>query len=361
MLPEVGEEGQKRLSNARILLVGAGGLGSPSALYLAAAGVGTIAIADDDTVELSNLQRQVLHSTKDIGRLKVDSAKDHISQLNPLVEVITIASRVSTSNVSSLLSSYDLILDGSDNIATRYLLSDACVRLSKPLLFASISQFEGQASMLIDNSAPCYRCLYPVAPPLEFTLNCSQAGVLGVLPAILGCLQATEAIKWILKIGEPLCGKLWTWNALTSTSKIYKVERELNCAGCSPEALKNQQLQLNNNNKEGDPQTMKHLEISPVELKNILDSNEAVQLVDVRSTEEHKISNIGGKLIPLDTLDKRYVELDKNVPVIVFCHHGIRSRSAAKILLEHGFTQVHSLSGGIDRWSRQIDPSIPRY
>jgi molybdopterin/thiamine biosynthesis adenylyltransferase/rhodanese-related sulfurtransferase len=357
LLPEMGLAGQTKLLQSRVLLVGAGGLGSPAALYLAAAGIGCLGIADADRVDLSNLQRQILHGTSDIQRLKVESAKETLQELNPQLRVETHAVHVTRENVLDLVAAYDVVVDGSDNFPTRYALSDACVRLQKPLVFGSVHRFQGQVSVLATPAGPCYRCLFPEPPPPELAPNCAEAGVLGVLPGLVGTLQATEAIKIIGGFGTPLIGRLWTWDALTATAREFRVERDTECPSCSGTG---RARPWNFQTKE-EGCSMSHQEISPQSLKERLDKGDKLLILDVRDPEEYAIANIGGVLIPLSELEQRFAEVDKSQEIVVICHHGVRSRHAAQFLAAQGYPNVSNLQGGIDRWSFQIDPKIPRY
>jgi sulfur-carrier protein adenylyltransferase/sulfurtransferase len=360
-LPEVGLPGQLRLAQAKVLVVGAGGLGSPASLYLAAAGVGTLGLVDFDRVDLSNLQRQILHSTRDVGRAKTESARDRLSDLNPNLNLETWDSRLDIQLAHTLVPQYDVIVDGSDNLPTRYLLNDVAVRFNKPLVYGSVFRFEGQCSVFGLKGGPCYRCLYPVSPPPGAMPNCGEGGVLGILPGVIGTLQATEAIKLVTGIGESLQGRLITWNALTSTFSTFRINPDPDCPVCG--------LNVDPNWIDGSTQgeicamsvSQKPEELSPSDDKERKDRGEAIILIDVREPFEAKLASIGGSLIPLNELPKRLNELDRNASYVLICHHGMRSRNAAHFLAQNGFARVANLSGGIDRWSVEIDPSVPRY
>jgi sulfur-carrier protein adenylyltransferase/sulfurtransferase len=361
LMPEVTSEGQKRLKAARVLCIGAGGLGSPSALYLAAAGVGTIGIVDFDVVDLSNLQRQILHGTKDVGRSKLDSARDRLRDTNPEIEIELHQCRFSSDNASEIVSKYDVVVDGSDNFATRYLSNDVCVFAQKPNVYGSIFRFEGQTSVFAPHlGGPCYRCLFPEPPPPDSVPNCAQAGVLGVLPGIIGTLQAIEAIKLIVGVGEPLIGRLLHFDALKVKFRGLTLRRDAQCPVCGENPTIFSPIDYEQfcgaHREETTPAISVH------ELKQKMDAREAFQLIDVREPFEHEIARIdGAKLIPLGEFAQRVDELQREQPIIVHCHSGKRSAQAVRLLQQRGFTNAYNLEGGIDAWSDQIDPSVPKY
>ena len=360
-LPEVGVAGQQKLKAARVLLVGAGGLGSPAALYLASAGVGTIGIVDSDVVDASNLQRQVLHDTPSIGDRKVDSAMRRIAALNPFVNVETIHDRLTSSNAREVVSRYDIVLDGSDNFPTRYLVNDACVLERKPFVYGSIFRFEGQLSLFGAPGGPCYRCLFADPPPPELVPSCVEAGVLGVLPGIVGTLQALEVIKWIIGIGRSAMGRLVLIDARDLRFREIAIPRDAACAAC------------------GDNPTITGLidydafcgtamqgiagrEIDTSALARVLGSAQPPLLLDVREQWEHDIAQLPGSiLIPLAELPERLGELPGHREIVTVCHHGMRSLVAQQLLAGAGFGKVWSLSGGIDAWARQVDGAMRRY
>jgi sulfur-carrier protein adenylyltransferase/sulfurtransferase len=361
IMPEVTSEGQNRLKAARVLCVGAGGLGSPAALYLAAAGVGTIGIVDFDEVDLSNLQRQILHGTKDIGRGKLESARDRLHDINPQIEIELHRCRFSSENASQLVAGYDVVVDGSDNFPTRYLSNDVCVFARKPNVYGSVFRFEGQTTLFAPHlGGPCYRCLFPEPPPPESVPNCAQAGVLGVLPGIIGMLQAIETLKLILGIGEALVGRLLHFDALKVRFRELNLRRDPQCPVCGENPTIFAPIdyeQFCGVRQEGEVPGM-----SPQELKRRMDAGESFELIDVREPFEYEIARIdGAKLIPLAEITKRLDELEDKQPIIVHCHSGMRSAQAVRLLQQRGFTKVYNLEGGIDAWSDQIDPSVPKY
>ncbi len=362
IMPEVTLEGQRRLKAARVLCIGAGGLGSPAALYLAAAGVGTIGIVDFDDVDLSNLQRQILHGTKDVGRGKLESAQDRLRDMNPEIGIELHQCRFSSENASEIVSKYDVVVDGSDNFATRYLSNDVCVFAQKPNVYGSVFRFEGQTTVFApDLGGPCYRCLFPEPPPPESVPNCAQAGVLGVLPGIIGMLQTIETIKLIVGIGEPLIGRLLHFDALKVKFRELKLRRDLQCPVCGENPtifspIDYEQFCGVRNEDEAIPAISAH------ELKQKMDGCEAFELIDVREPFEYEIARIdGAKLIPLGEIAERTDELQHELPIIVHCHSGARSAQAVQLLQQRGFRNVYNLEGGIDAWSDQIDPAVPKY
>ncbi len=362
VLPEVRMEGQLKLKSASVLIVGAGGLGSPAALYLAAAGIGRLGIVDQDVVELSNLQRQIIHSTNSIGRGKSDSARERIRGLNPEVSVETFPLKLTSENALEVLKPYDVIIDGSDNFPTRYLLNDASVLLAKPLVYGCIFRFEGQASVFEGTSGPCYRCLFPEPPPAHLAPNCEEGGVLGVLPGVIGSIQATETIKIILGIGDLLVGKMLHFDALRMEFRTIRLSKDPACPMCGAERKITQLIDYeafcasSSGGKESNS-----FEITPVELQQKLQSGRPISVIDVREPYEFEIANIGGRLIPLNELSKKEKLLSKDDEIIVVCHHGHRSESAVEYLRGRGFERVKNLVGGIDRWSVEVDRSVPRY
>jgi len=361
LMPEVTSEGQRRLKAARILSIGAGGLGSPAALYLAAAGVGTIGIVDFDDVDLSNLQRQILHGTKDIGRSKLESARDRLRDINPEIEIELHECRFSSENASQLVAQYDLVVDGSDNFPTRYLSNDVCVFARKPNVYGSVFRFEGQTTVFAPHlGGPCYRCLFPEPPPPDSVPNCAQAGVLGVLPGIIGMLQAIETIKLIVGIGEPLLGRLLHFDALKVKFRELNLRRDPECPVCGENPTIFSPIDYEQfcgaRNEDAIPTMSAH------ELKRKMDAREPFELIDVREAFEYEIARIdGAKLIPLGEVAERAEELARERPIVVHCHSGQRSAQAVRLLQQRGFATVFNLEGGIDAWSDQIDPNVPKY
>lgn len=372
ILPQVGLAGQQKLRRASVLIVGAGGLGSPIALYLAAAGIGRLGVVDFDAVELSNLQRQVLHGTPDVGRPKVESAREAIGRINPQVQVELYDTRLTAANAMDILRPYDVVVDGTDNFPTRYLTNDACVLLGKPNVYGSIFRFEGQASVFAPHlGGPCYRCLYPEPPPPGSVPTCAEGGVLGVLPGIVGCIQATEILKLVLGEGRPLIGRLLLYDALEMRFRELKVRRDPACPVCGEnpsirelidyEAFCRSASEVPAPPPQHSPSPVP--EISVQELKAALeDPDHRVQLVDVREPVEHRIVTLpGSRLIPLSELPQRLHELDRDRPCYVICHHGVRSVQAAAYLASEGFREARSVRGGLMAWAEEIDPSLPRY
>jgi molybdopterin/thiamine biosynthesis adenylyltransferase/rhodanese-related sulfurtransferase len=361
IMPEVTSEGQSRLKAARVLCIGAGGLGSPTALYLAAAGVGTIGIVDFDDVDLSNLQRQILHGTKDIGRGKLESACDRLHDINPQIELELHKCRFSSENAPQLVSRYDVIVDGSDNFPTRYLSNDVCVFARKPNVYGSVFRFEGQTTVFARHlGGPCYRCLFPEPPPPESVPNCAQAGVLGVLPGIIGMLQAIETLKLILGIGEVLVGRLLHFDALKVKFRELNLRRDPQCPVCGENPTIFAPIDYELFCGVGDEGAIPGM--SPHELKRRMDAGDPFELIDVREPFEYEIARIdGAKLIPLGEIAERLDELQREQPIIVHCHSGKRSAQAVQLLQQRGFAEVYNLEGGIDAWSEQIDPNVPQY
>jgi molybdopterin/thiamine biosynthesis adenylyltransferase/rhodanese-related sulfurtransferase len=361
VMPEVTSEGQRRLKAARVLCIGAGGLGSPSALYLAAAGVGVIGVVDFDDVDLSNLQRQILHGTKDIGRGKLESARDRLHDINPQIEIELHECRFSSENASQLVTKYDVVVDGSDNFPTRYLSNDVCVFARKPNVYGSVFRFEGQTTVFAPHlGGPCYRCLFPEPPPPESVPNCAQAGVLGVLPGIIGMLQAIETLKLILGIGEVLVGRLLHFDALKVKFRELNLRRDPQCPVCGENPTIFSPIDYEQFCGARDEGAIPA--ISPQELKQKMDADEPFQLIDVREPFEYEIARIdGAKLIPLGEIAERSDELEREQSIVVHCHSGQRSAQAVQLLQQRGFTKVYNLDGGIDAWSDQIDPNVPKY
>lgn len=365
MLPEIGEAGQKKLLAAKVLIIGAGGLGSPLGLYLAAAGVGTIGIVDFDVVDLSNLQRQILHTNDSIGQSKLDSAEKRIKAMNPDTQVIKHPTRITSDNALEIIRNYDLVIDGTDNFPTRYLVNDACVFLNKTNLYGSIFRFEGQATVFKPKVGPCYRCLYPEPPPPGMVPSCAEGGVLGILPGLIGVIQATEAVKFIVGTGELLIGKLLLYDALKMTFRTLKLRRDKNCPVCGdrPTVTKLIDYEAFCGVTRGESRGESMIpEISVFDLKSKLDRKEKFLLLDVREPFEYEMAKISGsKLIPLGQLAERLGELDQNQPIVAHCKLGGRSSRAVELLLKNGFKNVWSVAGGITAWSDKIDPSVPKY
>ena len=359
ILPDVGVEGQKRLKAARVLLVGAGGLGSPLALYLSAAGVGTLGIVDFDKVDVTNLQRHVVHGTADVGRSKIDSAAERIYDINPYVNVERFETRLTSENALEIIREFDIVVDGTDNFATRYLVNDACVILGKPNVYGSIFRFEGQASVLATPEGPCYRCLFREPPPPGLVPSCAEGGVLGVLPGLVGTIQATEAIKLILGIGEPLIGRLLLVDALTAQFRTVKIRRDPTCPACGTHEI--QEL-IDYDAFCGGVETVTVREITPRELAQKLARGDDFDLIDVREPVEWEIAHIeGARLVPLSTFPEAIRELDASREIVVQCKVGGRSARAADALIAAGFRNVSNLAGGITRWSDDVDPTIVKY
>ena len=365
IMPEVALDGQKKLKAAKVLTVGTGGLGSPLALYLAAAGIGTIGIVDFDVVDESNLQRQIIHGTSDVGRPKVESARDKIEDINPNVEVRVHEEALTSENALEIFADYDVIVDGTDNFPTRYLVNDACVLLGKPNVYGSIFRFEGQASVFWAEEGPCYRCLYPEPPPPGLVPSCAEGGVLGILPGAIGVVQATEAVKLILGIGEPLVGRLMLYDALGMSFREMKLRKDPGCPVCGENPTVTELIdyeefcgipQANAVAQEnGVP------EITVKELKQKMDDGEPINVLDVREPHEYEVANIGVRLIPLGELPRRLAEFDQNGSFAIHCKTGARSANAVKLLQDAGFGNVYNVKGGITAWSEEVDPSVPKY
>ena len=365
IMPEVGKEGQQKLKAARVLCIGTGGLGSPLALYLAAAGVGTLGLVDFDVVDFTNLQRQVIHFTSDVGRPKLESARQKIADINPFVNVKPFETRLTSQNALEIFQDFDIIVDGTDNFPTRFLVNDACVFTGKPNVYGSIFRFEGQASVFATKEGPCYRCLYPEPPPPGLVPSCAEGGVLGILPGLVGLIQATEAIKLILGSGDPLIGRLLLVDALGMKFRELKLRKNPDCVVCGTNptvtklidyeqfcGLRGEEKPVNQN---GVP------EISVEDLKRKLDAKEDIFVLDVREPHEYQICNINGHLIPLNDLPKRVGELDRAKETVVHCRSGVRSARAVGFLKQAGFQNVTNLAGGILAWADRIDPKMPKY
>jgi sulfur-carrier protein adenylyltransferase/sulfurtransferase len=357
VLPEVGLEGQRRLKQARVLLVGAGGLGSPAALYLAAAGVGHLGLCDFDAVDASNLQRQVLHGTRDVGRLKVESARDRLADLNPNVQVELHPVRLDRGNALELVRAHHLVVDGTDNFATRYLVNDACVLAGRPNVYASIFRFEGQASVFATADGPCYRCLHPEPPPPGLVPSCAEGGVLGVLPGLLGLVQATEALKLLLGIGEPLIGRLLLIDALTMGFQSLRLKRDASCPACGTRTLRELPDYEAFCAGPAAPRPQEVAEYTPRELAALLASGAALELVDVRERHEWAVSRLpGARLAPLSELEAHLPGLPRDRDLVLYCRVGQRSATAGRLLQAAGFTRVWHLAGGLLRWTAELGP-----
>ena len=374
IMPEVGVTGQKKLKAASVLLIGAGGLGSPLAMYLAAAGIGRIGLVDYDVVDYTNLQRQIIHGTSDVGRPKLDSAKERILEINPHVQVDTYAVPLTSANALEILAPYDIVIDGTDNFPTRYLTNDACVLLGKPNVYGSIFRFEGQASVFYAAEGPCYRCLFPEPPPPGLVPSCAEGGVLGVLPGTIGAIQATEAIKLIIGQGEPLIGRLLLYDALDMSFDEVRLRKNPNCPVCGPDPTITELIDYEqfcgmpahdrslyvsaaDNGIEVD-------QITPVELKSRLDSGDNFQIIDVREPHEWEISNledIGAILLPQNEILDRMGELDMARDIVVMCRSGVRSANVIRELRKHGFQRLLNLEGGINEWAVEVDETLPVY
>jgi adenylyltransferase/sulfurtransferase len=365
IMPEVGMEGQLKLKNAKVLLIGTGGLGAPVAMYLAAAGVGKLGIVDFDTVDVSNLQRQVIHGTKDVGKKKVDSAEETMKDINPFIEIVKYEEPLTSANALEILKDYDIIADGTDNFPTRFLVNDACVLLGKPNVYASIFRFEGQATVFCKDEGPCYRCLYPEPPPPGLVPSCAEGGVLGILPGVVGLIQATEVIKLILGEGQPLQGRLMLYDALAMKFRELKIRRNPECQGkCSvvKELIDYQQFCGVPHQEAPLPAPVSSTDITAVEVKQLIDAGANFTLIDVREVHEYQICKIDkAQLIPLGELPRRLHELDKEADLVIHCKMGGRSAKACDLLRASGFTKVRNMTGGILAWADKVDPSVPKY
>ncbi|MBO9313975.1 MAG: molybdopterin-synthase adenylyltransferase MoeB [Chloroflexus sp.] len=366
IMPEVGMAGQRRLKQGSVLLIGTGGLGSPLALYLAAAGVGHIGLVDFDVVDASNLQRQIVHGTSTVGVAKTESAKRRLQDLNPYIEITTYETRITSQNALDLMRPYDVIVDGTDNFPTRYLTNDACVLLGKPNVYGSIFRFEGQATVFSTrDGGPCYRCLYPEPPPPGLVPSCAEGGVLGVLPGVIGTIQATEVIKLLMGIGEPLIGRLLLYDALSMRFRELKLRRNPSCPVCGDHPTITALIDYEQFcGIVPEEQTLSNqFEITPRELAEWLERPDRPFLLDVRNPYEVAIASIPGtdKLIPIDQLPERINELDPSREMVVYCRSGARSGRAVELLKSVGFRKVKNLVGGILRWADEVDPSVPKY
>jgi molybdopterin/thiamine biosynthesis adenylyltransferase/rhodanese-related sulfurtransferase len=366
MLPEVGLEGQKKICSTSVLCIGAGGLGSPIAMYLAAAGMGRIGLMDFDTVDESNLQRQLLHGTRDIGRLKTESASDTLRELNPLTEVVQHRERITSANALDLIRPYDIVVDGTDNFPTRYLTNDACVFLKKPNIYGSIFRFEGQASVFAPHlGGPCYRCLYPEPPPPGLVPSCAEGGVLGVLPGIIGCIQATEILKLATGIGTPLLGRLLVYDALEMKFRELRLRRDPKCPLCGEEPTITELIdyeQFCGAMPQPSPSTMHPDEVSVHDMKQALDNASlGIKVVDCREPSEYAAAHISGVMfLPLSELQLRMDELDPEQAYYIHCRSGGRSMKLAQFLKQNGFKNVKSVAGGIHAWADAFDPGMPK-
>jgi sulfur-carrier protein adenylyltransferase/sulfurtransferase len=364
IMPEVGMEGQQKLKAARVLCIGAGGLGSPLALYLAAAGVGTLGIVDFDVVDYTNLQRQIIHTTADVGRKKLDSAADKLKAINPFLNLRTFETKLTSENALELFSEFDIIADGTDNFPTRYLVNDACVLTGKPNVYGSIFRFEGQASVFATEEGPCYRCLYPEPPPPGLVPSCAEGGVLGILPGLVGVMQATEVIKLILGKGEPLIGRLLLIDALGMKFRELKLRKNPDCPVCGKNPTVTKLIDYQEFcGIRGEEKAVETgiPEMTVEELKRRLDAGENLFVLDVREPHEYQICNIGGHLIPLGDLPNRVNELDSSREIVAHCRSGVRSAKAVNFLQQAGFKKVHNLAGGILAWADRVDPKMPKY
>ena len=362
-LPGVGPDGQVRLKAARVAVIGAGGLGSPAALYLAAAGVGTLGLVDFDRVDVSNLQRQVLHGTAAVGLPKVRSGAERLADLNPHVRVVPVEERLTAANARDILAEFDIVVDGSDNFPTRYLVNDVCVWLGRPLVYGSIFRFEGQVAVFHAASGPCYRCLYAEPPPPELVPNCAEGGVLGVLPGIIGSMQALEAIKLVLGEGDPLIGRLVVFDALRFSFRELRLNKDPDCPVCGLRPSITEPIDYEAFCGYAGQDATDGGDISPRELAAVLRERAgSVQVIDVREPWEWELARIGGaSLLPLGQLPERLAEVDARVDTVTVCHHGLRSLHARDLLRAAGFTRVRSLAGGIDRWAQEVEPEMARY
>ncbi len=365
IMPEVGMEGQQKLKAAKVLCIGAGGLGSPLAMYLAAAGVGTLGLVDFDVVDFTNLQRQIIHSTADVGRKKLDSAEETLRGINPFVEVRKFETKLSSDNALEIFGQFDVIADGTDNFPTRYLVNDACVLTSKPNVYGSIFRFEGQASVFATKEGPCYRCLYPEPPPPGLVPSCAEGGVLGILPGLVGVIQATETIKLILGRGDSLIGRLLLVDAMGMNFRQLKLRKNPDCPACGTHptvtALIDYQEFCGIRGEEQPATTVAVPEITVEELKQKLDARDDVFILDVREPHEYQICNLNGYLLPLGDLPKRAHELDSSREIVAHCRSGVRSAKAVDFLRQAGFRKVKNLKGGILAWAEKIDPRMPKY
>ena len=364
IMPEVGMEGQQKLKAAKVLCIGAGGLGSPLTLYLTAAGVGTLGIVDFDVVDYTNLQRQIIHSTNDVGRKKLDSAADKLTALNPFLNLRTFDMKLTSANALDLFREFDIVADGTDNFPTRYLVNDACVLTGKPNVYGSIFRFEGQASVFATEDGPCYRCLYPEPPPPGLVPSCAEGGVLGILPGLVGVIQATETIKLILGQGDSLVGRLLLVDALGMKFRELKLRKNPDCPVCGTHRTITELIdydQFCGIRGQEEPVYGGLSVMSVEELKKKLDAKDDVFILDVREPHEYQICHLNGYLIPLGDLPKRISELDSSREIVAHCKMGGRSAKAVAFLKQAGFAKVHNLTGGITAWAERIDPKMPKY
>ncbi len=364
IMPEVGMEGQQRLKAAKVLCVGAGGLGSPLTLYLAAAGVGTLGLVDFDVVDTTNLQRQIIHATADVGRKKLDSAAEKLRAINPYLAIRKFETRLTSDNALELARQFDMVVDGTDNFPTRYLVNDACVLAGKPNVYGSIFRFEGQVSVFATREGPCYRCLYPEPPPPGLVPSCAEGGVLGILPGLVGVMQATEAVKLILGKGEPLVGRLLLVDALGMRFRELKLRKDPACPVCGPNPTVTELVDYEafcGVRGEEAPAAAGVPEVDAEALKREIDAGEDVFILDVREPHEYQICNLGGHLIPLGDLPRRVHELDSSRQIVAHCHIGVRSARAVEFLRRAGFRKVRNLAGGIRAWADRVDRTMPRY
>jgi molybdopterin/thiamine biosynthesis adenylyltransferase/rhodanese-related sulfurtransferase len=364
IMPEVGMEGQQKIKAARVLCIGAGGLGSPLALYLAAAGVGTLGIVDFDVVDFTNLQRQIIHTTESVGRPKLASAAERIRSINPFVNIQPFETKLTSENALELFRDFDMVADGTDNFPTRYLVNDACVLSGKPNVYASIFRFEGQASVFATEDGPCYRCLYPEPPPPGLVPSCAEGGVLGILPGLLGIIQATEVIKLILGKGDSLAGRLLLVDALAMRFRELKLRKNPDCPACGTHPTIHALIDYNEFcgiRGEETPLTSTVPEISVEDFKRRLDRGDDFFVLDVREPHEYQICNLNGYLMPLGDVPKRVHELDSSRDIVVHCRSGVRSAKAVDFLRQAGFRKVQNLAGGILAWADRIDPTVPKY
>jgi len=364
IMPEVGMEGQQKLKAARVLCIGAGGLGSPLALYLGAAGVGTLGIVDFDVVDYTNLQRQIIHTTDDVGRKKLDSATDKLKAINPFLNLRTFETKLTSANALDLFREFDIIADGTDNFPTRYLVNDACVLTGKPNVYGSIFRFEGQASVFATEDGPCYRCLYPEPPPPGLVPSCAEGGVLGILPGLIGVIQATETIKLILGVGDSLAGRLLLVDALGMKFRELKLRKNPDCPACGKYRTITKLIDYEEFcgiRGQEEPAGNDVPAITVEELKKKLDAKADIFVLDVREPHEYQICNLKGYLIPVGDLPKRVNELDSSREIIAHCRSGVRSAKAVNFLRRSGFKKVYNLTGGILAWADKIDPSMPKY
>jgi adenylyltransferase/sulfurtransferase len=364
IMPEVGMEGQQKLKAAKVLCIGAGGLGSPLALYLGAAGVGTLGIVDFDVVDYTNLQRQIIHTTEDVGRKKLDSAAEKVKAINPFLNVRTFETKLTSANALELFRDFDIIADGTDNFPTRYLVNDACVLTGKPNVYGSIFRFEGQASVFATEEGPCYRCLYPEPPPPGLVPSCAEGGVLGILPGLVGVIQATETIKLILGAGDSLAGRLLLIDALGMKFRELKLRKNPDCPACGTHRTITKLIDYEEFcgiRGQEEPAGNDVPAITVEDLKKKLDAKADVFVLDVREPHEYQICNLKGYLIPVGDLPKRVSELDSSREIIAYCRSGVRSAKAVNFLRRSGFKKVYNLTGGILAWADRIDPNMPKY